>query len=122
MHLNNQKGFSLIEVLISLAILALLGVAFLTALSGASKILLKTDTSETARDLAVAQMERLKSEPYNLRTYNVDSSLFTATNGYSANISVNSVKPDGSLQKITITVFQGTVATPAYVLTNYKAR
>jgi prepilin-type N-terminal cleavage/methylation domain-containing protein len=116
---KSQKGFSLIEVLIATALLAILSVAILGALGSASKILISTDTSETAKDLAVAQMERIKSAPYN-STYTIDSSLFPTASGYSANITVQPVKPDSSLQKVTISVFQA--GNSVYTLTDYRTR
>jgi prepilin-type N-terminal cleavage/methylation domain-containing protein len=116
LRLQSEKGFSLIEVMMSIALIAIVGVAFLSTLSGASKILFKTDNS------AIAQMEQIKSSAYKLNTYDVDTSLFNSSNGYTANITVNSIKPDGSLQKITISVYQGSDSNPVYVLTNYKTR
>jgi prepilin-type N-terminal cleavage/methylation domain-containing protein len=120
MKRKSQKGFSLIEVLIATALLAILGVAILGALGSASKILISTDSSENAKDLAVAQMELIKSAAYN-STYNVDSSsLFTAASGYSANITVQALKPDSSLQKVTISVFQA--GKGVYTLSDYRTR
>jgi prepilin-type N-terminal cleavage/methylation domain-containing protein len=117
---NNQKGFSLLEVILAMAILAILLVGFGASLTGASKMLVLTDNSETARDLAIAQMERIKSETYDLSSYNADPDLFTASSGYSAIITVDSLKPDGRLQKVTVSIFQGTESIPAYVLTDYR--
>jgi prepilin-type N-terminal cleavage/methylation domain-containing protein len=62
--MKSEKGFGLIEVLVAIAILATAGVAFLGGLTVSTKILIKTDTRETARDLAIAQMEYVKSMPY----------------------------------------------------------
>jgi prepilin-type N-terminal cleavage/methylation domain-containing protein len=62
--MKSQKGFGLIEVLISVAIIATAGIAFLGGLTISTKILTQTDTSETSRDLAVTQMEFVKSMPY----------------------------------------------------------
>ncbi len=121
-HFKNQKGFSLVEVIIAVAIMSIIGVALFMSLGGASKILMKTDTAETARDLAVTQMERIKNAPYDLNSYVKDSALFNSTSGYDATIAVVSLKPDGSLQKITISVLWGGSASPSYVLTGYKMR
>jgi prepilin-type N-terminal cleavage/methylation domain-containing protein len=62
--MKSQKGFGLIEVLVSMAIIVTAGVAFLGGLTISTKILTQTDTSETSRDLAIAQIEYIKSMPY----------------------------------------------------------
>ncbi len=62
--IKNEKGFSLIEVLIALALLGIIAVAFLTALSTASKALFIADERTTAESLARSQMEYVKSQLY----------------------------------------------------------
>ena len=64
-NFKSQKGFTLVEVLVAVALLAVTGVGLLSALGGASKVLLKADIRETARDLAQAQMEYVQSVVYN---------------------------------------------------------
>jgi prepilin-type N-terminal cleavage/methylation domain-containing protein len=120
--LKSMKGFSLVEVLVAVAIMVTVGVALLSALGTSSKILRITDSSETARDLAVAQIEHIKSEPYNVSSYSVDPDLFTVQSGYSATIAVTSLQPDGSIQRITVSVFQGSSSTPVYTLEGYRMR
>jgi Tfp pilus assembly protein PilV len=122
MSLKGQKGISLIEVIVAIAIMATVGIALLSALGTTSKVLIKTDSSETARDLSVAQMEHIKSLPFNVSTYDVDSSIFTSGSGCSANITVDSLKTDGSLQKITISVTRGGGSIPVYTLVGYRMR
>lgn len=61
---REQSGFTLIEVLVAVAILALLGVALLGGLTLSSETLLRADTQETARDVAEAQMENIQSQAY----------------------------------------------------------
>jgi prepilin-type N-terminal cleavage/methylation domain-containing protein len=62
---GHSRGFTLIEVLIALAILAIVAVAFLTALTTASTALILADERTTAESLTRAQLEYVKSQPYN---------------------------------------------------------
>jgi prepilin-type N-terminal cleavage/methylation domain-containing protein len=60
----NQQGFSLVEVLVSIALLGTMGVGFLGALTTSSKA--TTDNSENTRalNLAEGQMEYVRSQGY----------------------------------------------------------
>ena len=62
--LRRQKGFSLIEVLVALAILGLIGVAFLTALNTAVKAVSIANVRTTSESYAKSTMEQLKSFSY----------------------------------------------------------
>ncbi|MGE0902820.1 MULTISPECIES: type IV pilus modification PilV family protein [Dehalococcoides] len=62
--LRRQKGFSLIEVLVALAILGLIGVAFLTALNTAVKAVSIANVRTTSESYAKSTMEHLKSFSY----------------------------------------------------------
>ena len=68
--MKDQKGFSLIEVVIAVALLGIIAVGFLGALGTASKALLTADERETAKNLAESQMEYVQEQDYS-RT-NVD--------------------------------------------------
>jgi len=63
--MENENGFSLVEVIISLAIIGIIAVAFLTGLATASTAFLITDEQATARNVAESQMENLKDQAYN---------------------------------------------------------
>jgi len=62
--MRNEKGISLIEVIIALALLGIVGLAFLGALSTASKAVFIVDERATAESLARTEMEYVKSQPY----------------------------------------------------------
>lgn len=60
----NKNGFSLIEVLIALFILAVVGVAFLITLQYALKANMLDDANTTAESLARSQLEYEKGQAY----------------------------------------------------------
>jgi prepilin-type N-terminal cleavage/methylation domain-containing protein len=62
--IHNQKGFSFVEVLIALLIVAIVASAFLLALAGASKGLSVADIRTTAESLARTQIETIKEAVY----------------------------------------------------------
>ena len=62
--IKDEKGVGLIEVLIALAILGLVAVAFLSGLTTASRALIIADERTTAESLAKSQMEYVKQQPY----------------------------------------------------------
>ena len=68
--MRNEKGFSLVEVLVALALLGIIGAAFLSGLATASKSILIADERTTAESLARSQMEYVKKQDYS--TTNVD--------------------------------------------------
>ena len=62
--LKNQCGFSLIEVLVGMAIIGLTATVFLLALQTATKATMQSDVRTTARSLAVSQMDTIKAAGY----------------------------------------------------------
>lgn len=62
--IRNEKGMSLIEVIIAIALLGIIGLAFLGALSTASNAVFVTDERATAESLARTEMEYIKRQPY----------------------------------------------------------
>ncbi len=61
---QEQKGFSFIEILVSLALLSMIGVAFLNGLFTTSKIVAISQESVAVESLAKSQIERIKSQAY----------------------------------------------------------
>jgi prepilin-type N-terminal cleavage/methylation domain-containing protein len=113
---RSQKGFSLLEVLAAIAITGIIVVGIYMALSTSTKVLVRANTQETAKDMAASAMEWILSQQYN-SSYTLPSSMTT-----SGSLSVvNPVVPEYirmSEQKITITV-QG--LTPPFTLTDIRA-
>ena len=61
---SNEAGVSLIETLMALALLGLIGAAFLSGLFTASKATLLADEQATAESLARSAMEDVKKQNY----------------------------------------------------------
>ena len=99
----NQRGFSLVEVLVSVAILGVLSAGILTALGSSSKALITTDERETAKNIAEMQMEYVKNQPY-AASYTLPDISGTYP-GYSDAVDTDDITSrDGDIQKITLTV------------------
>ena len=62
--LKRQNGFSTIEVLLAIALLGVVAVAYLSALSTSSKALMLADEQATAESLSRAQLEYIKNQEY----------------------------------------------------------
>ena len=129
---RNQKGLTLIEVLIAIAILGMIAVPFLTALSTSSRALIIADERTTAESLVRSEMEYIKNSPYNSTGFSYeipatpdnpppwDSSHdlddYYADAGYSVNVTgvpINSTtgaalpSGDKNIQNITVQVYHG---------------
>jgi prepilin-type N-terminal cleavage/methylation domain-containing protein len=61
---GRSRGFTLIEVLIALALMGTIAIAVLSALSTASMALITADSHATAESLARSQMEFVKNQDY----------------------------------------------------------
>lgn len=104
-EMKSEEGFSLIEVLVSLMILALLGLAFLSALATSARATLIMDEGTTAKNLAFSQMEYIKSQDYAASYPPAPIPDGKDYVGYSANITAESLHvPDDDIQKITVEI------------------
>jgi prepilin-type N-terminal cleavage/methylation domain-containing protein len=77
------KGFTLIEVLVSIALLGIIGAGFLGALVTSSRTLIIADVRQTAKNFAEAQLEYMRSLPYDV--------------SYAPSSEINSVYPSFSV-------------------------
>jgi prepilin-type N-terminal cleavage/methylation domain-containing protein len=128
---TGQKGLTLIEVLIAIAILGMIAVPFLTALSTSSRGIIIADERTTAESLVRSEMEYIKSCTYNSTGFSyqipptanntpwgglhaLDS--YYADTGYSVNVTgvpINSTtgaalpSGDKNIQNITVKVYHG---------------
>ena len=100
---GRSRGFTLIDVMIAIALFGVIAIAFLSALSTASTVLIITDDRATAESLARSQMEYVKNSP---KSASYEPSIPPAYEeaGYSANITASNVPSRAGLQKITIRI------------------
>ena len=103
--MQSEKGFSLIETLIALALVGLIAIAFLNGLVAASRASFTTDELETAKNLAESQMEDVKKQGY-AGSY-AAAPITGQYIGYSASIHAELLR-DGNIQKITLVIKRGT--------------
>ena len=136
---GNEKGFTLIEVLISLMLLGIVTAALFMGLSTSSKVLLQNDTRQTAKNLAETQMEFIKGVTFDPLATTYDTSAiahpieYTPSNAvYSGktpitingityfDTTINKDKRDSSIQLIVVTITgPGTLS---YTLEGYKVK
>jgi len=117
---SGQKGQTLIEVLIAIAILGMIAVPFLTALSTSSRGIIVADERTTAESLVRSEMEYVKNCDYNFTgfSYEIPPTAnntpwgglhalddYYADAGYSVN--VTGVPIDLYIQNITVRVYHG---------------
>jgi prepilin-type N-terminal cleavage/methylation domain-containing protein len=62
--MKSEKGFSLVEVIIAIALIGIIAVAFLGALATGSRAIFIADERATAESLARTQMEYVKNQDY----------------------------------------------------------
>lgn len=100
---EDEKGLTLVESLITVAIVGVALVAFAVALSTGSLAVWESDQEVTVQSLARTQMEYIKGYPYDsgATTYpTVD-----ATDNYSVSVAVTSVPDtDSNIQKVTANI------------------
>lgn len=118
-----QAGFTLLEMIISLAILSTISVTFIGGLSSNTKSVYIADEHATAESIARSQMEWVKFSPYsyNATSYSL-APLLDATDylAFSANITAVPLhNPDKGIQKITVVVSRDNRV--VYTLEGYKA-
>ena len=118
--MNSEEGFTLLEVLISVMILAICATGLIVVLTQTTRLLLQTDLQQSARNLATAQIEYIKNLPYDSTsadedlTYLPKPELDTEYGLITDVISVVRLHPienpqpgDEGVQKITLNILQG---------------
>ena len=107
--MQREKGFSLVEVLISLAILSIIAVGFLGSLTNSSRAAIQIDQMDTARALAQSQMEFVKEQPFNFSgTYLTNNSIMPEYPGYSVTINATPIDDrDTLIQQVSVIATSG---------------
>lgn len=114
-RLGNQKGTSLVEVLLALAIFGAIVVSLFIALNVSHRTTFSVNRQTTAESLTRAELEYVKSCDYddvnNPPVYGVDPTLYIPT-GYSIDVTAERLDPEGDgtgnddgIQKITVKVY-----------------
>lgn len=119
--MKDQKGFSLISVMIAVALLGIIAASFLGALGTASRVLFTVDERETAKNLAESQMECVKEQAYAL-TYS-PAAIPDEYAGYSVEVSADEDEVKVGLQVITVKIYHHDDAhanPPVLTLEDYK--
>ena len=117
--MKNQDGFSMLEVLLSLALIGILVAGILSALATSSRATITNDVQTTAQNLAEGQIEYVRSQLYNGNDPPEYQVLADVPAGYNVNCIAIRLDPEGDgsddddgLQKIMVTVnFSGVTAT-----------
>ncbi|MBI2848998.1 MAG: prepilin-type N-terminal cleavage/methylation domain-containing protein [Chloroflexi bacterium] len=116
--LRNNRGLSLIEVVIGVALLGIALASLVVGLSTGSLVVGKVGQRGTVQDLARAQLEDVKTQPYVLAPTTYPSISVSPPYTTSAIASPQSGPTDQGIQLITVTVyFQGS---PALEIQAYK--
>ena len=100
--LEEQKGMTLIDTLVALAILGAIGIAFMNALSTGSRTSGHLDDVATAERLVRNQLEGIRNASYDI-TAPYEYSIVDHPANYPVSVDVES-NGDNTLQDITITV------------------
>lgn len=104
---RGQRGISLLEILVAVALVAVVAIAFLQALRSTSTSRSRYEGRVTASNLAQSQLEILKAAPYDSIApyYDNVSAPAGVSSGYS--ISISTVATGNTSQNITVTVNRG---------------
>ena len=121
--MRSEKGFTLMEVIIAIALLGIVAVGLLSGLSTGSRAIFVADKRATAESLARTEMEYVKNQDYSVvalwdyelpsrTTVNKPSwwdaanhSLPAGYDGYTVNVTAEPLHaPDDGIQKITVIV------------------
>jgi type II secretory pathway pseudopilin PulG len=102
---GDEKGLSLVETLVTIAIMGVTLVAFSVALSTGSLAVSESDQEVTAQSLAQSQMEYIKGYPYapGATTYPT----VNTTDNYSISVNVEAISDpdaDANIQKVTANI------------------
>ena len=78
---QNQNGFTILEVLIAVVIVGIISAAIALSIGTSSKVLVSANTQEVAKDIAAGDMEYIRSLPYADNYILLTSSSSTSNSG-----------------------------------------
>ena len=111
--MNDEKGFSLIEVTIAIALMGIVGIGLLGGLTNASRGTFIADEQAAAESLARSQIEHINT--LNYATTYTPAPIPPEYTNYSATI--NTTALDSGLQRIRVTIYHN--GEPIYIWGNY---
>lgn len=103
---GNERGVTLAETLVALAIFGIVAVVFLSGLTISSKAVMVNQERVAAESLAKSQMEYVRAQDYAASYSEIAIPADLAAQGYGVGIGVEDVHVD-ELQKITVTIDRG---------------
>ena len=107
---RRETGVVFLEVLVSLALVGIVAVAFLSGLATTSRATIVSDRQSTAVNLGRSNLDWAKQAAYVAEAASYDAIPLTAGDaaaGYSVNITAAPLNsPDDGIQKITVTVLR----------------
>ena len=86
--LCKQKGFTLIEILVALAIMSAIGVGLFNAVNTNARATRQLDETVVATNLATAYIEAIKARPY-AETYPAAETIITVPSQYNVTIDIS---------------------------------
>ena len=127
---NSERGFTLLEILVALSIIAATAVTFLVAMTVSSKSVMVSQESVVAESLAKSQMEVIKKWEYDETNDPPDydaAKLADIPTTYDISIAAVRLDPkedgtgnDDGLQEITVTVTRD--GETAFIMIGYKVK
>ena len=112
---EGEKGVSLIETLIAIALLGIIGSVLMSGMGGIYKTTPIASEQDIGKELAQSQIEYILQEPYAL-SYSA-APIPAAYSGYTATVTTNTMR-DGNIEKITVTIYHN--GNYAFKLESYK--
>jgi prepilin-type N-terminal cleavage/methylation domain-containing protein len=103
----DERGDSLVEILVAVAIIAIVLTAFLAALSTGVRSVAVVRERVTAENLARAQLEYIQHEQYQEVTQTTPGAYPTVTSivsGYAITVTASPITATNDIQLITVTV------------------
>jgi prepilin-type N-terminal cleavage/methylation domain-containing protein len=108
--MKSEKGFTIIEVLVTLGIVGVLGASFLSSLTNSTRAVVQTDQMDTGRALAQSMMEYVKEQKYSASGYANSTTLTAQYPEFNVSIAVSTPgsagQRDALIQIVTISVTQ----------------
>jgi len=119
-YLKTQRGMSLLEVLVALALLGIISVLFLSSAANSARARFQADERSSAKILAESVIEAVKKADYS-SNYTAEVEAATAPEeyqGYSVNLTA-AFQESPDIQKITVDIYHS--GSKVLTLENMKA-